>query len=102
MKKPLSRWIAYTSLATVLGLGATAAQAFNDLNADLKEAAVDRSARVVVTGKAHRPVQTVWVPAAVKSLDGFQPVLPDERVMQARSRATLLAKAGAPDSAGKR
>ncbi|MGQ3052300.1 MAG: hypothetical protein ACT6S0_10995 [Roseateles sp.] len=88
------RWIAFASFATVFIL-TSQARAFTDANAALKEAAADRTARVVIIAKAARaPVQTVWVPATAKSLDGFKPVLPEEGV--------LLARAGAPARIGKR
>ncbi len=98
----LPRWIAFASFAAVLVLATTAARAFTDSNAELKEAAADRSSRVVVIGKAERRVQTAWVPASAKSLDGFKPVFPEDRVVAARSRAPLLAKAEVPASASKR
>ena len=98
----LPRWIAFASFAAVLVLATTGARAFTDSNAELKEAAADRSNRVVVTGKAERPVQTAWVPASPKSLDGFKPVFPADPVVVARHRPMLLAKAEAPVSAGKR
>ena len=97
----LPRWIAFASFAAVLVLATTAAQAFTDANAELKEAAGERSNRVVVTGKAQRPAQTAWVPASPKSLDGFKPVFPADPVVVARQRPLLLAKADAPASAGK-
>lgn len=74
----LSRWIASATAAALLA-PLPAARAFSDGNAALKEAAADRSARVVVTGKAAAPVRTVWVPPTAKSLDGFKPVLPADR-----------------------
>jgi hypothetical protein len=98
----LPRWIAFASFAAVLVLATTGARAFTDANAELKEAAADRSNRVVVTGKATRPVQTVWVPASPKSMDGFKPVFPNDPVVVARQRPLLLAKAEAPASAGRR
>lgn len=97
----LPRWIAFASFAAVLVL-ATSARAFTDSNAELKEAATDRSARVVIIGKAtHAPVQTVWVPQTAKSLDGFKPVFPDERAL-AQSRTPTLAKADVAAGASKR
>ena len=98
----LPRWLAFASFAAVLVLATTAARAFTDSNAELKEAATDSSARVVVTGKAERPVQTAWVPMTAKSLDGFKPVFPEERLAAARNRAPVLAKADVPASASKR
>jgi hypothetical protein len=99
---PLPRWIAFASFAAVLVLATTAARAFTDSNAELREAAAERSNRVVVTGKAERPVPTAWVPISPKSLDGFKPVFPADPVVVARQRPVLLAKAEAPASAGKR
>jgi hypothetical protein len=87
----LRRWIAFASFAAVLVL-AGPARAFTDSNAELKEAAGDRAARVVVQGKAAPPVRTVWVPTSAKKLDGFKPVLPPE----APSTAQTLAKAELP------
>ena len=97
----LPRWIAFASFATVLVLS-SAARAFTDSNADLKEATADQYARVVVTGKAAPPVRTVWVPPSAKSLDGFKPVFPADPVVVARQRPMLLAKADAAASAGQR
>ena len=87
----LPRWIAFASLAAALGL-ASSARAFTDSNAELKETKADRSARVVVTGKAAAPVRTAWVPA---SLDGFKPAFPADPAAPP-SGAPLLAKAAAP------
>ncbi|MBI3349007.1 MAG: hypothetical protein HY020_17580 [Burkholderiales bacterium] len=87
----LPRWIAFASFAVVLVL-ATSARAFTDTNAELKEASADASARVVITGKAARPVQTAWVPPTAKSLDGFKPVFPADRA-GAQPRTAVLAKA---------
>jgi len=73
------RWIASTSLAVALVLMAVAAPAFTDSNADLKEVAAERAARVVVVAKAQPPRPLVWVPpATAKQLDRFKPVLPPE------------------------
>ncbi|MFG6489138.1 hypothetical protein ACG04R_20800 [Roseateles sp. BYS78W] len=73
------RWIASTLLAVALVLVAVAAPAFTDSNADLKEVAADRTARVVVLAKAQPPRPVAWVPqATAKQLDGFKPVLPPE------------------------
>jgi len=94
-----TRWIALALLAA-----ASAAQAFTDSDADMKEAAADRAARVVITGKAapQAPVRTAWVPPTAKSLDGFKPVFPREPVVVARQRPMLLlAKAEQPASSGK-
>jgi hypothetical protein len=105
-----SRWFASLTLAplavlTLQGL-ALNAYAFTDSNAELKEAAADRSARVVVVGKATpapAPVRTAWVPQTAKSLDGFKPVFPREPVVVARQRPMLqLAKAEVPASSGQR
>ncbi|WP_157275749.1 hypothetical protein [Pelomonas sp. Root1444] len=90
----LPRWIAFPPSAAVLVL-VTSAHAFTDSNAELKEAKADRSARVVVAAQATVPVRTAWVPPSPKSLDGFKPVLPPDRVA-APSGAPLLAKADAP------
>jgi len=88
----LYRWTALFSLAAALVLVATAAPAFTDSNADLKEAGGDRSARVVVIAKAAPAKPSVYVPmATAKQLDGFKPVLPPERSMA----STRLAKADA-------
>ena len=98
----LPRWMSFASFAAVLVLAASGAQAFTDANADLKEAAADRSARVVVVGKAERPVQTAYVPASPKALDGFKPVFPSEPVVVARQRPMLVAKAETQASTSKR
>jgi hypothetical protein len=90
----LPRWFAFASFAAVLVL-ATSARAFTDSNAELKEAKADRSARVVVTGKAAAPTRTAWVPPTPKSLDGFKPAFPAERAALP-SGTQLLAKADAP------
>ncbi len=87
----LSRWIAFATAAALLA-PLPAARAFTDANAALKEAAADRSARVLVTGKAAAPVRTVWVPPTAKSLDGFKPVLPADRA-DPSPRAPALARA---------
>lgn len=98
---PKTRWIALAVLTA-----ASAAQAFTDLDADMKEAAADRSARVLITGKAARPavapVRTAWVPPTAKSLDGFKPVFPRDPVVIARQRPMLMAKAEPSASAGQR
>ncbi|MDR7271299.1 hypothetical protein J2X20_003967 [Pelomonas saccharophila] len=98
----LPRWISLASFAAVLVLATTGARAFTDSNAELKEAAAERADRVVVVGKAARPVQTAWVPAAPKSLDGFRPVFPNDPVVVARHRPMLVAKADVSASATKR
>ena len=98
----LPRWISLASFAAVLVLATTTARAFTDANAELKEAAADRANRVVVTGKAERPVQTAWVPSSPKSLDGFKPVFPNDPVVVARQRPMLVAKAEASASATRR
>ena len=97
----LPRWIAFASFATVLVLAMNGARAFTDTNAEMKEAAPERLAPVVVTGKATPPTRTAWVPASPKALDGFKPVYPNEPVVVARHRPVLLAKAEAP-ATGKR
>lgn len=87
------RWIAFAlPLAVALIGAATTVQAFTDSNAELKEAAVERRARVVVTGQAVPATRTVWVPMSPKKLDGFAPVLP----AGARAPQTTLARADAP------
>ena len=116
----MTRWISpliWTPLAvlTLQGL-AFDAQALNDTNAELKEAAANRAAQVAVA-QAQRPVQTVYVPATAKQLDGFKPVLPPERSLglamsqahanaQAKTPAQpedqLLAKAETPKATRKR
>lgn len=93
----LYRWISLASLAAVVVLATGAAQAFTDANAELKDAATDRSARVVVTAKAAPPARTAWVPTSAKRLDGFKPVLPPQR-----DHTEKLAKAEAPPAAAKR
>jgi hypothetical protein len=92
----LLRWmnalaIGPLAVLTLQGLAMDAC-ALTDANAELKEAAADRAARVVVTAKAARPapVQTAWVPVPAKRLDGFKPVLPPER----RDTTEKLAAAG--------
>jgi hypothetical protein len=82
----LPRRIAFASLAAILGLSTTA-HAFTDSNAELKDAG-ERSARVVIVGKAAPAARTAWVPPSAKRLDGFKPVLPPER-----GAAETLAKA---------
>ena len=101
MNTLLPRWIAFASFAAVLVLATSAARAFTDSNAELKEAAAEATNRVVVVGKATPPVRTAWVPASPKSLDGFKPVFPNDPIVVARHRPLLLAKAEAPASAGK-
>lgn len=65
------------SIPLTLLLVATAPQAFTDANAELKEAAPARLARVVITGRAATPpVRPAWVPASPKRLDSFTPELP--------------------------
>ncbi len=102
MNTLLPRWIAFASFAAVFVLATTRAGAFTDSNAELKEAAADKTDRVVVVGKAAPPVRTAWVPVSPKSLDGFKPVFPNEPVVVARQRPVLLAKAEASASASKR
>ena len=98
----LPRWIAFASFASVLVLAMSGARAFTDSNAELKEAAAERKDVVVVTGKASRPLQTAYVPASPKSLDGFRPVFPNEPIVVARQRPMLVAKADAPAGTSKR
>lgn len=93
-----TRWIALLSVAAAVVLTVLPVQAFTDSNADLKDAAPDRSARVVVVvAKAAPPVQAAWVPPTAKRLDGFKPVLPPERDAAAMrpSGRTQLAKVDA-------
>ncbi|MEO6279835.1 hypothetical protein [Roseateles sp.] len=88
----LYRWITLSSLAAALLLVASASPAFTDSNAELKEAAADRTARVVVLVKAAPSKPTLYVPlATAKQLDGFKPPLPPERSIA----VTRLAKAEA-------
>lgn len=72
-----------------LMLAALPAVAFTDGNAELREAAADRSARGVVTGRA-TPARTAWVPLTPKALDGFRPP------PQQQPATTTVARAGAP------
>jgi hypothetical protein len=102
MNPRFPRWIPLASFAAALVLATSAAQAFTDVNAELKEVAADAANRVVVVGKAAPPVRTVWVPASPKSLDGFRPVLADEAATVAGRRPTLVAKAEARAAASKR
>ena len=83
--------------AAALLVAATTAGAFTDANAELKEAAVIRLERVVVTAKATSQTRTAWVPTSAKRLDGFKPVLPPERGTEA-----TLAKADVAPPAVKR
>lgn len=90
----LTRWIAFALFAVVPML-VSPAWAFTDSNAELKEAAANRPARVVVTGKAAPPVRTAWVPTSAKKLDGFRPVLPPDEAAVA-TRPQTVAKADTP------
>jgi len=101
MNPLLPRWIAFAFPAAVLALAGSAAQAFTDSNAELKEAAAERANRVVVVGKAAPPPRTAWVPASPKSLDGFKPVFPNEPVVVTRQRPVLWATTESPARAGK-
>lgn len=108
--KTLFRWTAPLTLSplaalTLQGL-AFNAQAMTDTNAELKEAAADRTAQVAAVAQVRRPVQTVYVPLPAKRLDGFKPVLPPERALglamaqahaqaQSPARPQMLAKADA-------
>lgn len=74
----LYRSTVFASLAAAVVLAAIPAFAYTDGNAELKGAAADRAARVVITGKATPPARTAWVPVSAKKLDGFRPVLPPE------------------------
>lgn len=92
------RWISFAALASTFVLITSDAQAFTDANAELKDAAVQRSARATaVAAKAAPPVRTAWVPTTAKKLDGFKPVLPPER-----DNTEKLAKAEMPAAPAKR
>lgn len=93
-------WTATLSSAALFGLAGLPAGAFTDENAELKEAAADRGVRVVVTGKAGIPRRTVWVPPPAKSLDGFKPVYPEDR-LAANARPQRLASASPAASASR-
>lgn len=99
------RWMAFASVPAVLALRMAATQAFTDSNAEMKEAAFERraaQAAVPVVAMAQpSPPRTAWVPASPKSLDGFRPVFADERLAEARRRATLLAQASPAASAAR-
>lgn len=84
----LYRWISLASFAAVVVFATSAAHAFTDANAELKDAAADR---VGVTPKTAPALRTAWVPTPAKKLDGFKPVLPPER-----DTTEKLAKADAP------
>jgi hypothetical protein len=93
------RWIALSSLAAALVLVAAAAPAFTDSNAEVKEVAADRAARIVLVAKAVPPKPVAWLPpATAKQLDGFRPVLPPEHGIAAGRLPAqqTLAKADAP------
>ncbi|RTL41643.1 MAG: hypothetical protein EKK53_13305 [Burkholderiales bacterium] len=101
----LPRWIAFASAPAVLALHLSATHAFTDSNAELKEVAADRPAvpvAPVVTRSAGARPAVAWVPLSAKSLDGFRPVLPEERLAAARGRATQVAQAGVAASAVRR
>ena len=98
--------------ASALLITVTAAGAFTDADAELKEAAATRLDRVVVTAKAKPPARAAWVPTSAKRLDGFKPVLPPERAMglamaeahaqsraQSQARTQTLARAEVPATA---
>lgn len=91
----LYRWITLSSLAAALVLVAASASAFTDSNAEQKEVAADRAARIVLVAKAVPPKPVAWLPpATAKQLDGFKPVLPAERsVAASRPQPQTLAKA---------
>lgn len=91
----LYRWITLSSLAAALVLIAAGAFAFTDSNAEQKEVAADRAARIVLVAKAVPPKPVAWLPpATAKQLDGFKPVLPAERsVAASRPQPQTLAKA---------
>lgn len=89
------RWTAVAASLAAFGVLLPPAAAFTDENADLKAASADRGLRVVVTGKAGLPQRTVWVPVAPKALDGFKPVLPEDRLAQAGQPQRLASAAPA-------
>jgi len=92
----LYRWITFSSLAAALVLVAAGASAFTDSNAEQKEVAADRAARIVLVAKAVPPKPVAWLPpATAKQLDGFKPVLPAEHRVAAASQPQpqTLAKA---------
>ena len=99
------RWMAFASVPAVLALRMAATQAFTDSNAELKEAAAERAGAAALAPVAQAPrvtpPGTAWVPLSPKSLEGFQPVFADERLAQARRRATLLAQASPAASAAR-
>lgn len=100
-----SRWMAFAAVPAVLVLRMAATQAFTDSDAELKEAAAERrvaqAAGVVAQVPRVAPPRTAWVPLSPKSLEGFQPVFADERLTEARRRATLLAQASPAASAAR-
>ena len=98
----LPRWIAFASAPVVLALSMTATHAFTDSNAELKEAVADRAVVPVVTHGAGARPAVAWVPLSAKSLDGFRPVLPADRLAAAQGRATQVAQADATASAVRR
>ena len=98
----LSRWMAFASVPAVLLLRLTATHAFTDANAELQEAAKARVAVAAVDRAVPPPARMVWVPASVKSLEGFRPVFADEQLAAARSRGTVVAQAGAAASSARR
>lgn len=98
----LPRWIAFASVPAVLVLKMTATHAFTDSNAELKEAAAERTVVPVVTRATGTRPAVAWVPPSVKSLDGFRPVFDEERLAAARSRGAQVAQAGVPASAARR
>jgi hypothetical protein len=92
MMTSLYRRLASFPLVTALAGGAAAVVAFTDENADMKEAAADRSERRAVIAKAATPKATIWVPlATAKQLDGFKPVLPPGQLQQAGQQAPVRA-----------
>ncbi len=103
--KTLPRWLALASIPALLTLRMAAAQAFTDSDAELKEAAAERT-RVAAAGALAptprvAPPRMAWVPLSPKSLEGFRPVFADERVAEARRRSTLLAQASPAASAAR-
>jgi hypothetical protein len=97
----LYRWIAFASAPVVLLLKMSATQAFTDGNAELRDVAAARSV-VATSAPPAAPPTTAWVPVSVKSLEGFRPVYPGERLAAARARATVVAQAGPSASAPRR
>ena len=87
----LPRWIAFASFAAITVLASTGARAFTDSNAELKAAAADKADRVVVAGKATRPVPTVWVPHSYAACSQHAP---DEHLLAPVAREGLRLMTG--------